>query len=88
MYHKAFRCSYGVAIEKMFFKLDWFLKEEIKVPPTLEEQARIAETLSVMDRNLVLLSDRVSVLALQKKGLLQRLLTGRIRVRAKEATYA
>jgi len=30
LYYMAYRCSYGVAAEKMFFRLDWFLKERIR----------------------------------------------------------
>lgn len=80
MYHLAYRCSYGVAIEKMFFRLDWFLKELVSIPPTLAEQQRIAAVLTAADREIGLLEAELALLREQKKGLMQKLLTGTVRV--------
>jgi type I restriction enzyme S subunit len=80
LYHMAYRCSYGVAIEKMFFRLDWFLRELIKVPPTIAEQQKIATVLSLADREIDLLERQLAVLKEQKKGLMQKLLTGQFRL--------
>lgn len=76
LYYKAFRCSYGVAIEKMFFNLDWFLREEVTIPPTVEEQERIASVLEAADREIDLLKRELRLLRKQKRGLIQKLLTG------------
>ena len=82
MYYKAYRCSYGVAIEKLFFDLDWFLREEVSIPPTVEEQERIAAVLSAADREIDLLRRELDLLRKQKRGLMQKLLTGQIRVKS------
>jgi type I restriction enzyme S subunit len=48
--------------------------------PPLEEQRRIAAILNACDRELDLLRQRLAALKRQKRGLMQKLLTGRIRV--------
>jgi type I restriction enzyme S subunit len=91
LYHMAFRCSYGVAIEKMFFRLDWFFKEHVHIPPILEEQERIANALSTADGEIERLRGLLLALRDQKRGLMQKLLTGQVRVPAsmlKEAAHA
>jgi type I restriction enzyme, S subunit len=50
--------------------------------PPLEEQRRIAAILAACDRELDLLQRRLAALKRQKQGLMQKLLTGQIRVRA------
>lgn len=81
LYHLAHRCSYGVAIEKLFFRLDWFLRESIRIPPTLAEQQKIAAVLTAADREIDLLEQQLAALREQKKGLMQKLLTGKVRVK-------
>lgn len=49
--------------------------------PSLEEQIKIAEILIVADKEIELLEKELEVLKLQKKGLMQRLLTGEVRVK-------
>ncbi len=49
--------------------------------PSLEEQIKIAEILMVADKEIELLEKELEALKLQKKGLMQRLLTGEIRVK-------
>ncbi len=80
LYHMAFRCSYGVAIEKMFFRLDWFFKERLHIPPTVDEQKKIVSVLATADEEIERLRHLLHALKEQKKGLMQRLLTGKIRV--------
>jgi type I restriction enzyme, S subunit len=48
--------------------------------PVLEEQRRIAEVLAACDRELDLLARKRDALQRQKRGLMQQLLTGRVRV--------
>jgi type I restriction enzyme, S subunit len=50
--------------------------------PPLEEQRRIASIFNACDRELDLLRRRLAALKRQKQGLMQKLLTGQIRVRA------
>ena len=49
--------------------------------PELEEQSRIAAILSICDREIELLKKRQEKLKEQKKGLMQKLLTGEVRVK-------
>ena len=46
-----------------------------------EEQERIADILSTLDREIALLRDYLDALKKQKRGLMQLLLTGKLRVR-------
>ena len=80
MYYSAFRCSYGVAIEKMVFHLEWFLRETIHIPPTIDEQVKLASMFTDADREIKHLQRRVTSLQKQKRGLMQKLLTGEVRV--------
>ena len=50
------------------------------VLPSLEEQKRIAEVLNTQDREIELLIKKLGLLKEQKKGLMQQLLTGNVRV--------
>lgn len=49
--------------------------------PELDEQKRIAEVLDACDQELVLLNRKLALLKKQKQGLMQQLLTGKIRVK-------
>lgn len=49
--------------------------------PSLEEQKRIAEVLSACDKEIKLLEQQRDALKNQKRGLMQKLLTGRVRVK-------
>jgi len=55
------------------------LKEQVfRIPVAISEQTRIAAVLGAADRELVLLEKKLAVLRELKKGLMQRLLEGRI----------
>jgi len=55
--------------------------KSFKVPlPPLPEQTAIAEALSALDENLTLLDAKLQKLKLQKQGMMQALLTGKIRL--------
>ncbi len=56
------------------------LKLYIKTPP-IEEQKAIAQVLSTADKEIELLEKELELLKLQKKGLMQLLLTGIVRVK-------
>lgn len=56
--------------------------KKIKIPiPSLSEQKAIADILSKADEEIDLLTAKLSALKSQKKGLMQKLLTGQIRVK-------
>lgn len=76
----ALRSSYGVHIEKMTFRLDLFLKEKILIPSYTEQQA-IANVLGTMDEEIELLRKQRDLLDQQKRGLMQKLLTGEVRLK-------
>jgi type I restriction enzyme S subunit len=52
--------------------------------PSVEEQSFIAEMLQTADNEINLLNDELIVLKKQKRGLMQKLLTGTIRVKITE----
>ena len=81
MRHLAYIFSHGVHIEKMTFNLEDFLHEKITIPPTLDEQAIIVGVLSTCDREIELLEKQLEALKEQKRGLMQKLLTGEVRVK-------
>lgn len=78
-YYQTYLSSYGVHIEKMTFDFKTFLKIEMTIP-SFEEQTAIAEILATADRELTLQKEKLSQLQLQKKGLMQVLLTGKKRL--------
>ncbi|MFJ3469598.1 restriction endonuclease subunit S [Pseudomonas sp. NPDC090201] len=66
------RCSIGIVIEKMLFKLnDWF-KEEFLFPE-FDEQRKIAQFFSELDRVIDQQLQKVESLKEYKKGLMQKL---------------
>ncbi|MGB3778149.1 MAG: restriction endonuclease subunit S [Tunicatimonas sp.] len=79
-YHQCYISSYGVHIEKMTFDFKLFLKEEIKLP-SIDEQTVIAQVLHRADHEITLLSQKLTHLQDQKKGLMQQLLTGKKRLK-------
>jgi type I restriction enzyme S subunit len=64
--------SVGIVIEKMLFKLDWWLKLAFPFP-SFAEQQRIADCLSSLDARLAAQVRKLNVLKTHKQGLLQRL---------------
>lgn len=57
-----------------------FLEIPIRLPNTIEEQTAIAEVLQTADKEIELLKAKAEKLREQKKGLMQVLLTGRVRL--------
>jgi len=57
-----------------------FFKLRVRVPP-LQEQRKIAAVLNCCDREITQLGKQLDALRQQKKGLMQELLTGQIRVK-------
>jgi type I restriction enzyme S subunit len=63
-------------------RADWGLVSEVVFAlPSIAEQHRIAEVLAACDRELDLLARKRDALQRQKRGLMQQLLTGRVRVK-------
>lgn len=70
----------GTLVERMAVKLDAFLNTTIYVPIEISEQRRIAEILGSLDKEIFLIKQELDSLVNQKKGLMQLLLTGKVRV--------
>ncbi|WP_326968289.1 restriction endonuclease subunit S [Arthrobacter sp. CG_A4] len=64
-----------------------FSKLPFPVPP-LDEQRRIAAIASDADREIQLLQRKAELLRTQKRGLMQKLLTGQVRVNVAAETVA
>jgi type I restriction enzyme S subunit len=57
------------------------MKERVYIPVDISEQHAIADVLSTIDCEIDLLNQRLDVQKEQKRGLMQKLLTGEIRVK-------
>lgn len=79
--HLTYLCSYGVHIEKMTFNLDWFLDSKILIPSSVDEQCAIVDVFAAAAAEIKALENHLAALNEQKKGLMQKLLTGQIRVK-------
>jgi len=82
MWHMAYLASNGVHVEKLIFDADDFLREKIAVPPSLAEQREIVDLLEESDGEIRLLGHQLTALKDQKRGMMQKLLTGKVRIRA------
>lgn len=81
MTHYAFLDSIGVHIEKLIFHYNLFKKRKVLLPKLIEEQKAIAQVLTTADEEIEILKDKLGQLQAQKKGLMQQLLTGAVRVK-------
>lgn len=61
-----------------------FLNLSFPIPHAKEEQAKISRFLDTCDQEIELLKQKLTALQEQKKGLMQRLLTGQVRVPVEE----
>jgi type I restriction enzyme, S subunit len=62
--------------------LRWHDFAKIRVPrPSIEEQNAIVKVINTVDHDLELLCAQLDALKEQKKGLMQKLLTGKVRVK-------
>jgi type I restriction enzyme S subunit len=71
----------GTVYERMAVNPKDFITYVAKLP-SLQEQEKIAEVLSLADKEIELLKTELEELKQQKKGLMQKLLTGQVRVSA------
>ncbi|MBU1057603.1 MAG: restriction endonuclease subunit S [Proteobacteria bacterium] len=66
----------GTLIERMAVKLDAFLLLDILIPDNINDQQQIAETLSAARQEIDLMKVLADKYKTQKRGLMQRMLTG------------
>ncbi|MFH1614485.1 MAG: restriction endonuclease subunit S [Planctomycetota bacterium] len=83
MWHLAYLASNGFFAERLRlnFNPEDFLKHKIKIPADIKEQGMIIEILNSISNKIALLDQKLELLKQQKRGLMQKLLTGKIRVR-------
>lgn len=80
MIHTFHRNSQGLVDDTLSLKFYNFARIHVMIP-SLPEQKRIAAVLNVCDREIELLQKQLAALKEQKRGLMQKLLTGEIRVK-------
>ena len=80
MIHLFWRHSQGLVDDTLNLKFASFRKIKVAFPATVSEQKAIAAVLSMADEEIDLLTRKLDALRRQKKGLMQQLLTGRVRV--------
>ena len=78
--NKVRRFEEGTVYERMAVNPKDFLSFKTKLP-SLPEQQKIAEVLSLADDEINLLKNELEELKQQKKALMQKLLTGEVRVK-------
>jgi type I restriction enzyme S subunit len=80
MIHRFYRYSQGLTSDTWNLKFTHF--SEVEMPlPSLEEQVQIAHSLSSAQREIDLLKQLVNKYKMQKRGLIQKMLTGEWRVK-------
>lgn len=75
-----FHASIGVHVEKMVFKPDWWLKFKVNIP-SIKEQEKINAILETWENIDSKIEKLIIKKKLFKKHLMQRLLTGKIRLK-------
>ncbi len=74
------RYSQGLVGDTLNLKYNNFSQIKIVIPP-FKEQSRIAQVLSSADNEIHQLEEKLKALEKQKRGLMQKLLTGEVRVK-------
>ena len=70
----------GTLVERMAVKVKDFINFNINIPKNIDEQKAIAKILNTAQKKIDLLKEEIEALKEQKKGLMQLLLTGIVRV--------
>ncbi len=83
MRHQAYLACNGFFAERLRLNFDptEFLKQKILLPETLAEQTKIADLLDTLVSEIKTFKRELDALQTQKKGLMQKLLTGQVRVK-------
>lgn len=83
MRHQAYLACNGFFAERLRLNFDpaEFLKQKILLPESVKEQRMIADLLDTLVSEIRLLERELDALKKQKKGLMQKLLTGQVRVK-------
>lgn len=76
-----YRYSQGLTSDTWNIKYPHFSEVKVKIPTNKEEQSKIVEVLKKLEEEINLLKNELEELKLQKKALMQKLLTGQVRVK-------
>lgn len=79
--HKFWRHSQGLVDDTLNCKFFHFKLVEVFIPSSIKEQEAIAEIFITIDKEIELIKEKVKNITTQKKGLMQKLLTGKTRVK-------
>ncbi len=79
------RYSQGLVSDTLNLKFPNFAQISVTVPDDLKEQAAIAAVLDTADQEISLLKQKRNAVDEQKRGLMQQLLTGKVRVKLEAA---
>lgn len=79
--HRFYRNSQGMVSDTLNCKFKDFAPIKLVLPTSREEQSAIAEVLNTADQEIQLLQTQREQLQVQKKGLMQQLLTGKKRLK-------
>ena len=74
------RYSQGLVSDTLNLKYKNFAQIKLMIPPSIEEQKKIACVFMEIDNEINLIKKEVALYQKQKKGLMQQLLTGKVRV--------
>lgn len=75
-----YRYSQGLVDDTRNLKYENFKKIKVNIPTDIEEQKAIAKILSQADKEIALLQQQLEQIKLEKKAMMQLLLTGIVRV--------
>jgi type I restriction enzyme S subunit len=78
--HLFWRYSQGLVDDTLSLKFPHFAQIKVLIPP-INEQRRIAAVFVTFDKEIRFLEKKLNALRRQKRGLMQKLLTGKIRVK-------
>lgn len=78
------RYEEGTVYERMAVSSEDFLKLKLDFPPTEEESIEVGKVLMNSDKEIDLLRQKLAKLEEQKKGLMQVLLTGKVRLQVEK----
>lgn len=78
--HLLWRYSQGLVSDTLNLKFNNFSQIKVSIP-SAEEQSEVAKVLSTVDSEINQLEKKLKTLEKQKRGLMQKLLTGEIRVK-------
>ena len=81
-------CSNGVHIEKLNLDVKKFLRCELFMPPNIDEQLELVEVFEAIDSEINLLEQQRAAFAAQRRGLMEKLLSGEIDIQNPKETAA